>query len=75
MKADQLILAALSAAAIGTAIVTLTEDRRVLEEITHGSTARPMEGELASLASAAEWLDSPPLTAAGLRGRSPRRPH
>jgi len=28
-----------------------------------------MEGELSSLASATEWLNSPPLTAAGLRGK------
>ena len=29
----------------------------------------PVEGELPSLAGATEWLNSPPLTAAGLRGK------
>src|SRR5258708_29591420 len=29
----------------------------------------PLEGELPSLGSATEWLNSPPLTAAGLRGK------
>src|SRR5207247_6460945 len=29
----------------------------------------PIEGELPSLGSATEWLNSPPLTAAGLRGK------
>ena len=28
-----------------------------------------MEGELSSLGRATEWLNSPPLTAAGLRGK------
>jgi thiol-disulfide isomerase/thioredoxin len=69
MKANQLLLAALSVGAIGAVIVTLAEDTRVREQITHGSTARPGEGELASLANATEWLNSPPLTAAGLRGK------
>ena len=30
----------------------------------------PIEGELPSLGSATAWLNSPPLTAAGLRGKS-----
>jgi thiol-disulfide isomerase/thioredoxin len=33
------------------------------------SVQPPVEGELASLGSATEWINSPPLTAAGLRGK------
>jgi thiol-disulfide isomerase/thioredoxin len=33
------------------------------------TTAQPAEGELASLGTATAWLNSPPLTAAGLRGK------
>jgi thiol-disulfide isomerase/thioredoxin len=33
------------------------------------STKLPVEGELPSFDGAAEWLNSPPLTAAGLRGK------
>ena len=36
----------------------------------HTASARlPVEGELPSLAGATGWLNSPPLTAAGLRGK------
>ena len=69
MKASQLLLAALTAAAIGAAIVTMTEDRSVLERFTRGSPASPSDGELSSLGRATEWLNSPPLTAAALRGK------
>jgi thiol-disulfide isomerase/thioredoxin len=51
--------------------------QRVLAAILAGATGSPMQtsaqtsvdAELASLGSATEWINSPPLTAAGLRGK------
>ncbi|EGD01907.1 cytochrome c biogenesis protein, transmembrane region, partial [Burkholderia sp. TJI49] len=36
---------------------------------THAPAALPVEGTLPSLDGAVQWLNSPPLTAAGLRGK------
>ncbi|HDR9059468.1 TPA: cytochrome c biogenesis protein DipZ [Burkholderia vietnamiensis] len=36
---------------------------------THAAAALPVEGTLPSLNGAVQWLNSPPLTAAGLRGK------
>jgi thiol-disulfide isomerase/thioredoxin len=36
---------------------------------THAAAALPVEGTLPSLDGAVQWLNSPPLTAAGLRGK------
>jgi thiol-disulfide isomerase/thioredoxin len=42
---------------------------QLLRATTHPAAVQlPVEGELPSLGSATEWLNSPPLTAAGLRG-------
>ncbi len=38
-------------------------------ETSAGDKSLPIEGQLPSLGSATEWLNSPPLTAAGLRGK------
>ncbi|WP_431228833.1 cytochrome c biogenesis protein DipZ [Burkholderia contaminans] len=38
-------------------------------ETTHAPAALPVEGTLPSLDGAVQWLNSPPLTAAGLRGK------
>jgi thiol-disulfide isomerase/thioredoxin len=54
MKANQLLLAAILASAIGNPIAAVQ---------------LPVEGELPSLGSATGWLNSPPLTAADLRGK------
>ena len=40
-----------------------------VQRMTSAAVQRPVEGELASLGNATEWLNSPPLTAAGLRGK------
>ena len=40
-----------------------------LRPLTLAATQLPIEGELPSLGGATGWLNSPPLTAAGLRGR------
>ena len=69
MKANQLLLAAILASAIGAPIATLAEDKRVVQQMTPAAVKLPIEGELPSLGGATEWLNSPPLTAAGLRGK------
>jgi thiol-disulfide isomerase/thioredoxin len=63
------IVAAMLASAIGAPIETLTEDGRVVRQMTSAAVRLPIEGELPSLGSATGWLNSPPLTAAGLRGK------
>jgi len=55
MNANQLVLAAVLAGTTGSPMQT--------------SVQPPVEDELASLGSATEWINSPPLTAAGLRGK------
>jgi thiol-disulfide isomerase/thioredoxin len=56
MKTNKLLAAAVLAAAIGAPIAALVEEL-------------PNQSGLASLASADEWLNSPPLTATALRGK------
>src|SRR5712671_3704776 len=69
MKANQLLIAALIAGAIGVSIVALSEDKSVVQQMTRATARLRGEGELASLGGATEWLNSAPLTAAGLRGK------
>ncbi len=69
MKANQLLLAAILASAIGAPIETLAADKSVVRQVTPAAVPLPIEGELPSLGSATEWLNSQPLTAAGLRGK------
>ena len=69
MKANQVLLAAILAGAIGAAIETSAEDKRVVQQLTPDAARSPIEGELSSLGSATEWLNSPPLSAASLRGK------
>lgn len=57
MKASQLLLAGMLAGAIGASTETSAEAQL------------PVEGELPSFGGATGWLNSPPLTAAGLRGK------
>jgi thiol-disulfide isomerase/thioredoxin len=48
----------------------ITRANRLFRATMHPAAAQmPSEGELPSLGSATEWLNSPPLTAAGLRGK------
>ncbi len=53
---------------IGAPIEALAGDKSVVQQMTPAAVRLPIEGELPSLGSATEWLNSPPLTAAGLRG-------
>ena len=69
MKANQLLLAAILASAIGVPIETLAEDKSVVQQMTPAAVRLPIEGELPSLGGATGWLNSQPLTAAGLRGK------
>jgi len=69
MKANQLLRAAILACAIGAPIATLAEDKSVVQKTMLATVQLPIEGELPSLGSATEWLNSQPLTAAGLRGK------
>src|SRR4030095_10485373 len=69
MKANQLMLAAILASAIGTSIVILAEDKRVVQQMAPAAVQLRIEGEMPSLGGATEWLNSPALTAAGLRGK------
>jgi thiol-disulfide isomerase/thioredoxin len=69
MKAHKLMLATILATAIGIPIATLAADQSVAQQTTPATVKLPIEGELPSLGGATEWLNSPPLTAAGLRGR------
>ena len=59
---------------LGSAALTVAAARfgaigTVLQQIACAASAARVEGELPSLGGATEWLNSPPLTAAGLRGK------
>src|SRR5207237_681754 len=69
MKANQLLLAAILASAIGAPSETLAEDRKMAQHMTFATAQLPIEGEFPSLGGATAWLNSPPLTPAGLRGK------
>jgi thiol-disulfide isomerase/thioredoxin len=80
MKASKLLAAAVLATAIGAPMTACVEELNVPQSTTspgvrvpflHGfPTARiPHQSELASLERAREWLNSPPLSAAALRGK------
>jgi len=68
MKANPLLLAAIFANAIGTWSVAFAQERSVAKPIAPKAAQLPFEGELPA-ASATEWLNSQPLTAADLRGK------
>src|SRR6266478_4899667 len=71
MKANQLLLAAIlaSTVAVASPIEILAADKSAVRQMTFATVRLPIEGELPSLGSATEWLNSPPLTASGLRGK------
>ena len=69
MKANQLVLTAILASVIGAPVETFAEDKRVAQQMAPAAVQLPIEGTLPSLGSATEWLNSPPLTAASLRGK------
>jgi thiol-disulfide isomerase/thioredoxin len=69
VKANTLLLAALLVSAIGAPIDTLAEEKQMMPRMAPARLQLPIEGELPSLGGATEWLNSPPLTATGLRGK------
>jgi thiol-disulfide isomerase/thioredoxin len=69
MNANQLLIAAVLASGIFVPIGAATKDRNMALLTTPAAVRLPIEGELPSLGGATEWLNSPPLTAAGLRGK------
>ena len=69
MKANQLLHTAILASAIGAPIEACAQDKSVERQKTPAAVRLPIEGELPSLGSATAWLNSPPLTPAGLRGK------
>jgi thiol-disulfide isomerase/thioredoxin len=69
MTANRILLAALFVGAIAAAIGALADDKRMMHQKMPRAVPLPVEGELPSLGGARGWLNSPPLTAAGLRGK------
>ena len=69
MRANQLLLGVLLAGVIGASSDTATEDGRMGPHMMPTPLPLPIDGELPSLDGATAWLNSPPLTAAGLRGK------
>src|SRR5262245_37236774 len=69
MKVKQLLLIVILVGAIGALIVNVEKDKNVIQQTTPATVPLPIEGELPPLDSATEWLNSEPLTAAGLRGK------
>ena len=62
MRANQLLLTALLASAIGAPIETLAEDKRVVQKMKRAAAHLRIEGDLPSLGGATGWLNSQPLT-------------
>ena len=69
MKVNQLLLGVLLAGALGASGDTATEDERMGPHMTPAPLPLPIDGELPSFDGATTWLNSPPLTPAGLRGK------
>src|SRR5215213_4985906 len=68
MKAKPLLLAVILVGALGALIFSLMKDKNVIQQISPVVAQVPIEGSFPSLGGATEWLNSQPLTAAGLRG-------
>jgi len=69
MTTKQILAAATLAGAMVGALGSETEDKIVVQPPPPRSLHLGMEGEFPSLAGATEWINSPPLTPAGLRGK------
>jgi thiol-disulfide isomerase/thioredoxin len=65
MKPRWILLAAI----LTTAIEALAKDTSMAQQTAPAAVRLPIEGELPSLRGATSWLNSPPLTAADLRGK------
>ena len=69
MNRKRFLAAAILAASIGGAFGSGAEDTTLAEPAGPRSVKLPVEGQLASFAGATAWINSPPLTPAGLRGK------
>jgi thiol-disulfide isomerase/thioredoxin len=67
MGTKRLLLAAIVVAAVGVSLHTLAKDKGAPPP--HAALPLPALGKLPSLGGATGWLNSPPLDAAGLRGK------
>jgi len=69
MKTNRLLLAAILVSAIVAPVDTLAQEKIMAQQTTPARVPLPMEGGLPSLDGATGWLNSQPLTPAGLRGK------
>jgi thiol-disulfide isomerase/thioredoxin len=69
MKAHKLVLAAMLAGAGVASIGTLAQDNGVVHKMLPAKAPISVDGELSSLSSATDWINSQPLTADSLRGK------
>lgn len=65
----QLLITVAASATFVAAIGIPAEGRHVSQQMTHSAPPLPDEGEMPSLGGATQWLNSPPLTTKGLRGK------
>jgi thiol-disulfide isomerase/thioredoxin len=68
MNIHQFLFNARHARASGTAAETMAEDTREGQQVTPAAVPSFFEAELPSFSGATAWLNSPPLSTAGLRG-------
>jgi len=69
MTDTRLFVVALLLGAVGACTDTSAEDRRMSHDRVASALQLPDEGPLQSLSGATEWINSPPLTPQGLRGK------
>jgi thiol-disulfide isomerase/thioredoxin len=69
VNAKQLLIAGILAVSSGAPTEAFAEDNNMVQQITSKPARLPIEGEIPSFAGATGWLNSPPLTAEGLRGK------
>jgi thiol-disulfide isomerase/thioredoxin len=69
MGAKELVLAGMLVNAIAGPFAAFAAGNSVVRQIASPAARLPVEGEMPSLGGATGWLNSPPLTPAGLRGK------
>jgi thiol-disulfide isomerase/thioredoxin len=69
MKVKDLFFVAILASTIAALIVAFAADKRLAQKMTPNAVSLRVEGDLPSLGRASEWINSPPLTSVGLRGK------
>jgi thiol-disulfide isomerase/thioredoxin len=69
VNASKLLVATILVSAIGAPLETQAEEKKMMPQVAPTRAQLSVEGEFPSLGGATGWLNSPPLTAAGLRGK------